>query len=48
MARTTNSAKFSRCLQKVKTQHRNPGYKHWKFAARSICTKSCGGRKKKR
>ena len=40
--------KFSRCLVKVKKQHRNPGYKHWASAARSICTKSCKIKRKKR
>ena len=38
--------KFERCLVKVRKQKRNPGYKHWASAAKSICTKSC--RRKKR
>jgi hypothetical protein len=42
------SEKFDRCLVKVRKQHRSPGKKHWALAARSICKKSCGLKKRKK
>ena len=40
--------KFQRCLVKVRKQHRSPEKKFWASAARSICTKSCKIKRKKR
>jgi len=40
-------SKYSRCIDKVRTQKRRPGKKFWALAAISICKKSCGKCRKK-